>query len=88
MILGKRVPVWAFPQFDFNTQRLAAHPLIPAKAGIQKKADWMPDQARHNETTLIQRCLRRCGFFTGEGLSPHPDPRTLNPNTLTPATDL
>jgi hypothetical protein len=28
----------SFILFGFNTMRLAAHPVIPAKAGIQKKS--------------------------------------------------
>jgi len=43
-------------RIGFNKQRHSAHPVIPSKAGIQKKAGWMPDQVRHDETTLMHRC--------------------------------
>jgi DNA-binding XRE family transcriptional regulator len=33
-----KVPLEKFIHFGFNTPRLAAHPVIPAKAGIQKKS--------------------------------------------------
>jgi hypothetical protein len=39
------MPAYFIP-FGFN----APQPVIPAKAGIQKKADWMPDQVRHKNT--------------------------------------
>jgi hypothetical protein len=57
------IPATRFILFGFNTPRLAAHPVIP-KAGIQKKADWMPDQVRHDKSTAIPPCLRRGGLFT------------------------
>jgi hypothetical protein len=37
------IPGW------FNTWHPAPNAVIPAKGGIQKKANWMPDQARHDE---------------------------------------
>jgi hypothetical protein len=46
-----------FIHFGFNTPRLAAHQVIPAKAGIQKKANWMPDQVRHDEMPSQPRPL-------------------------------
>jgi hypothetical protein len=45
--------------FEFNTSRRATHSVIPRKPESRKKADWMPDQVRHDETTSISRCLRR-----------------------------
>jgi hypothetical protein len=56
------IPATRFILFGLNTLRLAAHPVIPAKAGIRKKADWMPDQVRHDKSTSIPRSLRRGGF--------------------------
>jgi len=64
-ILKYRLKVF-FIHFRFNTPRLAAQPFI-SQAGIQKKKDWMPDQARHDETTSIPRCLRRGSLFLRVG---------------------
>jgi hypothetical protein len=36
----------------------ASHAVIPSKDGIQRKTDWMPDQARHDETPSRPCCLR------------------------------
>jgi hypothetical protein len=50
--------IWfLFIHFGFNTPRLAAHQVIPVKAGIQKKTNWMPDQVRHDEMPSIPRTL-------------------------------
>jgi hypothetical protein len=37
--------------------------VIPAKAGIQEKKDWMPDQVRHDEMRPIPRSLLRGSSF-------------------------
>jgi len=55
--LRRRVRMSLFIHFGFNTPRLAAHQVIPAKAGIQKKTNWMPDQVRHDEMPSISRPL-------------------------------